>query len=873
MNVEIMKLKMKLPLLVTFIAALLFCFKGFSQPITDTYNPTGGSQSWTVPSCVTSATITIAGGAGAGNAFGATGGSGAVMTFPITVNPGDVIGISVGGAGQNPAAGYGGGGSGQSSGTAGFNSGGGGGASSITIGGVLYAVAAGGGGAGGGDGAGDGGDGGCATGSSTPGGYATAGTGGSQSSGGIGGAPYAAGGGTGTNGSLGQGGSGGVDTNVSDSPGGGGGGGYYGGGGGGSDYISFSSAVGGSGGGGGSSLVPPGVGCAAGTNGGAGYISITYTGGLNAVAGNTGDYCEGDVIQLNGNGGVDYAWTGPNGFTSALQNPTIPASVENMSGTYQLIVTDPNCPDADTATTVVTVNPMPTVDPTVDYTYCEGANTTQVDFTGILPAASFDWVNDNTNTGLAVNGNGSIVSFTGTAVAGVIEVSNIIVTPSTAFCTGDSDTFSITILPTPLVSLTNDTTICENGTATLEAIGSGGGGGPYIYHWGHTANTGPTEVMNPSVNTTYSVYVENAFGCISTVEYIDVTVLPPLSGTITAWDTICPTYSTDISATVAGGLGAPYNFVWSTGDVHNGVGNHTITVDPMVTTDYTVTITDGCESTPLVLTTNVRVSPLPVPQYTVLDPDQCEPAIFTIVNTTDPTMSQYNYWLVDGDQQFINQDTITSGELMAGLYDIQMIITSFEGCVDSLTFIDALNVRPKPIADFNHSPNPVTMFNTIVNFQNTSFNGYTYQWFFEDGYPATSTQEDVDVSFPDGVTGTYDITLITTSELGCVDTMDYELIVFPEVIIYAPNTFTPDGDEFNQDWLIHMEGVDPYDFELLIFNRWGEIVWESHDITVPWDGMYKGKPLMQGMYNWVVRTKDILNDNKYTYTGHVTIIR
>lgn len=426
--------------------------------------------------------------------------------------------------------------------------------------------------------------------------------------------------------------------------------------------------------------------------------------------------------------------------------------------------------------------------------------------------------------------------------------------------------------PAPVVvSVSNDTLICQNGSAYLSA--SATGGVAYLFHWDQTIDTGANQTENPLAATTYTVYAENENGCVSTPLSIDVTVRPPLTGTITEWDTVCPTYSTDISATVVGGLGAPYNFVWSTGDVYNGVGNHTITVDPLVTTTYTVTITDGCESTPLVMTTNVRVAPVPVPQYTVLDPDQCEPAVFTIVNSTDPTMSQYNYWLIDGEQQYINQDTIVTDTLMAGLYDIQMIITSFEGCVDSLTFIDALSVRPKPVADFNHSPNPVTMFNTTVNFQNTSFNGYTYQWFFENGYPATSTQEDVDVNFPDGVTGTYDITLITTSELGCVDTMDYELIVFPEVIIYAPNTFTPDGDEFNQDWLIHMEGIDVYDFELLIFNRWGEIVWESHDITVPWDGIYKGEPLMQGMYNWVVRTKDILNDNKYTYTGHVTIIR
>ena len=425
--------------------------------------------------------------------------------------------------------------------------------------------------------------------------------------------------------------------------------------------------------------------------------------------------------------------------------------------------------------------------------------------------------------------------------------------------------------PDVVISVSNDTLICENGTAYLSA--SAIGGTSYTYHWDHTTDTSANQVVNPLIPTTYNVYAENENGCLSAPLSIDVTLLPPLTGSITAWDTICPTYSTDITASVVGGLGAPYNFVWSSGDIHNGIGNHMINVDPSITTDYTVTITDGCESSPLVLTTNVAVSPLPVPQYTVLDPNQCEPAIFTIVNTTDPNMSQYNYWLVNGNQEFLNEDTIVTDVLMAGLYDIQMIITSFEGCVDSLTFIDALNVRPKPIADFKHSPNPVMMFNTTVNFQNHSFYGDTYQWYFDGGFPNQSNNEDVDVNFPDGVTGTYDISLIVTSELGCVDTMEYQLIVFPEVIIYAPNTFTPDGDEFNQSWLIHMEGIDPYDFELLIFDRWGQIVWESHDITVPWDGMYKGRLLQEGTYNWIVRTKDILNDGKYTYTGNVTIIK
>ena len=165
------------------------------------------------------------------------------------------------------------------------------------------------------------------------------------------------------------------------------------------------------------------------------------------------------------------------------------------------------------------------------------------------------------------------------------------------------------------------------------------------------------------------------------------------------------------------------------------------------------------------------------------------------------------------------------------------------------------------------------MFNTTVNFVNYSFNGHSYQWFFPGAYPSQSTQTNVQVMYPDGETGIYDVMLITTSELGCVDTLEHELIVFPEVLIYAPNSFTPDDDEFNQDWRVYMEGIDVYDFELLIFDRWGEVVWESHDVTVAWDGTYNGRPLPSGAYTWVIRTKDMLNDDKYTYNGHVNILR
>jgi gliding motility-associated-like protein len=262
-----------------------------------------------------------------------------------------------------------------------------------------------------------------------------------------------------------------------------------------------------------------------------------------------------------------------------------------------------------------------------------------------------------------------------------------------------------------------------------------------------------------------------------------------------------------------------------------------------------------------------------VPQYEVLDPYQCEPAVFHIVNTTDPSMSQYVYWVVDNDQVFVNQDTITTDSLWNGVYDMQMVVTSYQGCVDSTTFVGALEVNAETIANFQFSPNPVTMFNAGVQFNNFSVNGDSFQWTFEHGSPSASTNVDPFVDFPDGVSGTYEVMLISFSDMGCIDTLIRTITVYPEVLIYAPNSFTPDDDARNDTWRVWMEGVDVMDFELFIFNRWGEVIWESHDMEVGWDGTYNGKPAQEGTYTWTVEAKNRLNDERMKYNGHINILR
>lgn len=578
--------------------------------------------------------------------------------------------------------------------------------------------------------------------------------------------------------------------------------------------------------------------------------------------------CLGDIIQLNGalddptnNTGAwsyDVSGVSPTPTVNFIPNvTTLNAQVSvNQTGIYEFILEEDNAICGVIYDTVLVDVSELDITASAVAPSCEGFADGEIHITS-LDAIEYSF--DGGNTWV-------VDSFDVVFNAGTYTVCG-------RTATGCQKCVDVDVIdPAPVqVYVSNDTLICENGTAYMSAWATGGT--LYTYTWDHTVNTGAYQDVNPAAQTTYTVFATNQNGCVSQPASIDVSVRPPLSGAISSWDTICPGYPTTVSANVAGGIGQPYQFNWSSGETHNGAGTHSISANPPVTQDYTVTITDGCESTPLVLTTNIRVAPLPEPQYQVLDPVQCEPAIFTIVNTTDPTMSQYVYWEVDGIHQYLNQDTIVSPEFWHGEYEIYMMVTSYEGCVDSIRVENALYVQPKPVANFGYAPNPVTAFNTTVSFSNYSFNGYTYEWYFEGGYPSSSTQEDVEVEFPDGVVDTYDITLITTSELGCTDTMYHELVVQPEILIYAPNTFTPDGDEFNQNWRVYMEGVDQYDWVLTIFNRWGETIWESNDMDEPWDGTYNGTLVPDGTYPWTIRTRNILNDEKVEFRGHVNIIR
>lgn len=439
---------------------------------------------------------------------------------------------------------------------------------------------------------------------------------------------------------------------------------------------------------------------------------------------------------------------------------------------------------------------------------------------------------------------------------------------------GCSKCTTVTVIdPAPIVlTVSNDTIICQNGTANL--IASATGGTSFSFHWNHTTSLAANQQVSPATTSDYLVYAENQLGCVSLPDSRQVALRDPITASLTPMNqSVCPGYPGTISVVnLAGGIGQPYDFTWSTGAVNSGVVS-SITSSPLTTTTYSVTIEDACESTPLVISTDIITYPLPVPMISVDQPTKCEPASFVLTNETDPLMSGATVWNISDGQQFMNMDEIIPDDLYAGMYDVQLVVTTPDGCIDSTTFNSFLNVQPKPNADFRWSPDPITMFNTQVLFTNYSSGADTYQWFFQDAVPNQSSAENQEVMFPDGQTGLYDVILIANSTLGCSDTTLFKVPVKPEVLIYAPNAFTPDGDEFNQSWSVVMEGIDVFVFDLLIYNRWGEVIWESHDVNAAWDGTYKGKIVPAGIYNWTIRTKDALNDKKYEFTGSINVLR
>jgi gliding motility-associated-like protein len=200
---------------------------------------------------------------------------------------------------------------------------------------------------------------------------------------------------------------------------------------------------------------------------------------------------------------------------------------------------------------------------------------------------------------------------------------------------------------------------------------------------------------------------------------------------------------------------------------------------------------------------------------------------------------------------------------------------TLSGCTfDTSTVV---TVYPKPTLD---SIIPHNAFFELCELETTTItwtalgNPYGYnEWTWDN---QILQQNSLTQTFGWDSAGIYTVSVVHWAN-GCVsDPQSTSIIIAqcPETIFYMPNAFTPDGDEFNQIWQpIITSGIDPSNFELYIFNRWGEMIWESHDINAGWDGTYNNRPCSEGVYFYMAECTDVKTAKKFLVQGHLTLLK
>ena len=536
-------------------------------------------------------------------------------------------------------------------------------------------------------------------------------------------------------------------------------------------------------------------------------------------------------------------WSG-NGITNATTGEFDPsvAGAGTHTVTYEI---NSMCPDLQTINIVV----EPFLDPTI----------TQV---GPFCVDDANLYLQAVDPGGVWSGTGIVNTTTGEFSPQVAGAGIHTVSYETPGMCGGINSIDIEIGPPVDATITPVGPQCSNGASiTLQAVTPGG-------TW---SGTGITDVVNGVFDPvvagpgTHTVSYTVTQLCTDT-KTIDILVYPPLQSWINNDTIICSYGAANISVGAGAGTGS-YTFQWD-----NNLGTNTShVVTPPNTTLYSVEINDGCET--IIEDVLVEIEFVPDPVFVADTFIGCIPLVVNLSNLSLPG-SVSCVWTVDNGHVEDNCAGIQTVLVDPGCYDVNLQLTTQIGCTANITYENYICAEPWPIAQ--HSVDPVVMstMDTEAEFTNLSWNAVDYYWTFGDLSPS-STEFEPTHTFPDESSQNYMTTLIVTSQYGCQDTSRVLVHILEELIFYVPNVFTPDGDQFNENWQpVFYSGHDPTDYTCYIFNRWGEVLWESHDPAAGWNGHYGNGGLVQdGVYVWKMEFGELNSDKRHKYDGHVVVLK
>lgn len=382
-------------------------------------------------------------------------------------------------------------------------------------------------------------------------------------------------------------------------------------------------------------------------------------------------------------------------------------------------------------------------------------------------------------------------------------------------------------------------------------------GGTFSSTTGLSLNTSTGQInLASSTSGTYTVTYVAPSGICPPVSSFTITIHALPNVNAGPDQTIC-----EGATTILSGSGAS-SYTWDNG-ITNGV-----TFSPVGTQTYSVigTSAAGCQNTDQVV---ITILALPIPIFNADITTGCVPLRVTFSNSSGGSLCNWNFG--DGNSA-IGCGNVTHVYQSAGCFDITLTTQLTDGCSGTTTLSNYICVNPTPNAQFTAVPSVLSDLNPSTQMLNTSTNANSYEWNFGDS--TTSTLENPSHLYPTDNGGSFSIQLIAISEFGCRDTAYTTIIINEEIIYYVPNSFTPDNDEFNQTFQpVFTKGFDPFDFNMMIYNRWGEVIFETNNAEIGWDGTYHGKVVKEGAFTWKIEFKVSSNDERKTAVGHVNILR
>lgn len=563
--------------------------------------------------------------------------------------------------------------------------------------------------------------------------------------------------------------------------------------------------------------------------------------------------CEGDCIDFTdaststAGGITSWDWDFGGGATnSTLQNPT--NICFNTPGTYTvtLTVTDPNGTDDSVSTNLITVDALPDATISGISSFCD--------------TDGLSTLNTATGGGTWSATCGSCLSGTGVfdpAAAGVGS-HTITYDVSSGACNAQG-TFNITVnnCGQPTASFTTSaTSICEGESITFTDASTGTNVNAWTWNFSGgtpaTANTqGPhTVTFNTAGTYTVDLTITDANGTDDTVAINLIVVNPP------------PTVTANATATTICN-GDPVTLTGSGADTYawdNGVTDG-VTFNPTTTTTYTVTGTDvnGCTATDQV-TITVDNCQQPIADFSFTG-SVCEGSCITFTDlSTDATAWE---WTFAGGTPATStaQDPGTICFATAGTYDVELIVSNSVG---SDTTVQSITVIAGPTVDAG--PDQVINAGESTTITATGSGAGTYVW-----SPATGLGNPISPTTTATPTVPTTYTVTFTDGNGCSATDDILIDLIFNEAVGLPDAFSPNGDGFNDEFRVRGSGFAS--LHLVVYNRYGQVVFETMDQTVGWDGTHNGSDVNPGVFTYVFEYTFVSASEPTVITGNVTLLR